>query len=215
MRLCGLDPDNIMDRVRLSGAGSRIPSLRRSILVGSLGFTLVGLTSFAVWAFGGRWLESHVGELGLYVACATVFIGGGSCVFGSLVIGPERVRRFFGLFALSFFLYAGVWTGSFFSLRNKSGEWLATFLGPAILGMTFANEFGALAAVRKIVVVLVAGHSLGYFAGSILHGAFPGLIGKLLWGAAYGLGFGAAIGCALYLCQQRVRERLATSVESP
>jgi hypothetical protein len=168
----------------------------------------VSLAAFAVWSWWGDWLSAHVGELGLYAACAAVLIGGGGAVFSQVIIGPERLRRFYGLFALAFFLYAGVWTGSFFSMRGKSGEWLGALLGPAILGMTFANAFGAPAAVRKVVLVLIASHALGYFAGSFLYTTFPGTTGKLLWGAAYGLGYGGGIGYTLYACQEPAREAL-------
>ncbi|HKS38747.1 MAG TPA: hypothetical protein VJW76_16250, partial [Verrucomicrobiae bacterium] len=208
MHLFGLDPDSIVSRVNSSSSAPRIPSLAESMAVGSLGFAGVSAVAFGVWAWGGRWLHAQAGELGLHAACAAVLIGGGGGVFSRLVIDPERLRRSYALFALAFFLYAGVWTGSYFSLRNRSGEWLGAVLGPAILGMTLANAFGATTAVRKVVVIVVVTHLLGYFAGGFLYEGFPSDTGKLLWGAAYGLGFGAGIGYALYTCQTEVRQRL-------
>jgi hypothetical protein len=208
MRLFGLDPDSVVWRVNSSSSPPGIPSLAESLAVGSLGFAGVSVAAFGVWVWGGRWLHAHVGELGLYAACAAVLIGGGGAVFSRLVIDPERLRRFYRLFALAFFLYAGVWTGSYFSLRNKSGEWLASLLGPAILGMTLANAFGASGVRRRMGAVLFGTHSLGYFVGSLLYDTFARPTGMLLWGAAYGLGFGAGIGYALYACQAEVRQRL-------
>lgn len=208
MHLFGLDPDSVVSRVNSSGTAPRIPPLAESIAVGSLGFAAVSVASFAVWAWGGRWLHAQAGELGLYAACAIVLIGGGGGVFSRLVIDTDPLRRFCGLFALAFFLYAGVWTGSFFSLRTKSGEWLASLLGPAILGMTLVNAFGAQGVRRKVGAVLFGTHSLGYFAGSLLYDTFARPAGMLLWGAAYGLGFGAGIGYTLYTCQAEVRLRL-------
>lgn len=205
MRLFGLDPDSVVSRVNSGGSPPSIPSLAESMAIGSLGFAAVAVAAFGVWAWGGPWLHARVGELGLHAACAVVLIGGGGGVFSRLVIDPERLRRFYGLFALAFFLYAGVWTGSYFSLRNKSGEWLASLLGPSILGMTLANAFGATGVRRKVGAVLFGTHSLGYFAGSLLYDTFAK---PLLWGAAYGLGFGAGIGYTLYACQDEVRQRL-------
>lgn len=206
----GLDPESVAARALSSGSSPRIPSLQESLIIGSLGFAAISLASFGLWAWRGQWLSRNFGELGLYASCALVLIGGGGAVLGRLVIGPARSMRFYGLFALAFFLYAGVWIGSYFSLRNKSGEYLASLLGPAILGMTLANAFGAPGAVRKAVIVLIASHAFGYFAGSFLHTTFAGAGGQLLWGAAYGLGLGAGLGFALHVCQGPVRERLKT-----
>ena len=208
MKWFGLDPDSVAARLEASGRQEHVPSLRESILVGGVGFAAVGLAAFGVWAGVGPWLDKHVGELGLYAACAVVLIGGGGGVFGRLVIGPGRLRRFCGLFALGFFLYAGAWTGSFFSLQSQSGEWLGSVLGPAILGMTLVNAFSAPGAVKEVVAVLCLTHSIGYFAGRFLYGAIPPPIGNLFWGAAYGLCFGAGIGFALFVCQEAIRARL-------
>jgi len=208
MPLFGLDSESVVARARSRGSAPQIPSLGESIAVGGIGFGAVSLAAFGLWARAGRWLSEHTGELGLYASCALILIGGGGAVLSRLVIGPERLRRFFGLFALAFFLYAGVWTGSYFSMRSKSGECLASLLGPGILAMTFANAFGAPSTVRKVMFALIVTHALGYFAGGFLYRAFPGETGKLLWGGAYGLGFGSGIGYALHACQAPTREAL-------
>lgn len=183
--------------------------MAQSVVSASLGFGVVSVAAFAVWAWGGAWLGAQVGELGLYAACSLVLIGGGGLVLSPLIIGPGGRGRFCWLFALAFFLYAGVWTGSYFSLRSRSGEFLAALLGPAILGMTLANAFAAPGSLRKIVSVLCATHAVGYFAGEFLHDRIPGTTGRLLWGLAYGLGFGAGIGFALFVCQGPVRLQLS------
>lgn len=208
MSYFGLDPDSVIARIRASSGPVRVASLPQSVASGSLGLGAVSLASFAVWAWCGQWLHANVGELGLYAACAVVLIGGGGAAFSPLVIGPDRPRRFYGLFALALFLYAGVWTGSYFSLRTKSGELLGSLLGPAILGMTFANAFAAPGAVRKVIAVLFLTHGLGYFAGQLFYEKVHGIPGMLLWGVTYGLGFGAGIGYTLHTCQDAVRHRL-------
>ncbi len=76
------------------------------------------------------------------------------------------------------------------------------------MGCVFASAFGSVRAFVQIILVLFVTHSMGYFIGSVLYSAVPGLAGKLLWGVAYGLGFGAGIGWALHLCQEAVRRKL-------
>jgi len=211
MSLFGFDPESVFGRIQADPSSVRELSLSQSMAAGSLGFAAVSLAAYGVWAWGGRWLGSNLGELGLYTACAAVLIGGGGLVFRPLVIGPAQRGRFFSLFALAFFLYAGVWTGSYFSLRGRSGEWLGALLGPAILGMTFANAFSATGVVHRVVALLFVSHALGYFLGGFLHERVSGVPGILLWGGAYGVGFGAGIGGTLHACQAGIRKRLAAS----
>ena len=169
---------------------------------------MIALVVFAVWAWGGRWITGRVGELGLYAVCSVLFIGGGGWWFGRLVVGSGSLRRFSSLFGLAFFLYAVGWTAAWIALRNRGGEWLGSLLGTILLGSVFASAFGATRALAKVILVLFVTHSAGYFLGSAFYSAVPGLAGKLLWGVAYGLGFGAGIGWALYLCQEAVRWKL-------
>lgn len=182
--------------------------MAQSLVSAGLGFGAVSVGAFAVWAWGGAWLAGRFGELGLYAACSLVLIGGGGLVLSPLIIGPGALGRFCGLFALAFFLYAGVWTGSYFSLRSRSGELLAALLGPAILGMTLANAFATPGSLRKIVAVLCVTHGVGYFAGEYLYASIPGFAGMLLWGLAYGFAFGAGIGFTLFVCQTPIRLHL-------
>jgi len=205
----GLDSESVIARIRNSRAPVRMASLGQSLATGCFGFGAVSVAAFAVWAWGGTWLGARVGELGLYGACGVVLIGGGGLVLSPLLVGPGARGRFCGLFALAFFLYAGVWTGSYFSLRSRSGEVLAALLGPAILGMTLANAFATPGAMRRIVAALCATHAAGYFAGEILYESLDGKAGMLLWGLTYGIGFGAGIGFTLFTCQEPVRSQLA------
>ena len=45
----GLDPQSILDRVKISGDPARVPTLRDSVWRGTIGFTLVSLAGFAPW----------------------------------------------------------------------------------------------------------------------------------------------------------------------
>jgi len=185
-----------------------MPSLAQSILFGSLGFGVVSVGVFATVAFGERWMFQHLGEAGAYGAWALLFMLATGGVMSPLVIGPEKFWRFCGLFALAFFIYAGVWVGTYLSLHGKSGELLASVLGPALLGMTLAKAFDAAHVVPRVAVMLSLTHATGYFIGELLYHNFSAPLGMLLWGVSYGLGFGAGIGRALYACQEPVRERL-------
>ncbi|MBI2929097.1 MAG: hypothetical protein HYY24_25820 [Verrucomicrobia bacterium] len=208
MSLFGLDPESVVARLKSGESAPRAASLASSIGLGGTGFAVIALAAFGVWAWGGRWLTARVGELGLYAICCVLFIGGGGWWFSRFVVGLGNVRRFCGLFAAAFFLYAAGWTVAWVVLRNRSGEWLGSLLGTVLLGCVFASAFGATRALAKVILVLFVTHSAGYFLGSALYSAVPGLAGQLLWGVAYGLGFGAGIGWAIHLCQEPVRRTL-------
>jgi len=47
---------------------TNIPSLRRSLLIGGLGFAAVSLCVFATVAFGERWMYRNLTVIGAYVA---------------------------------------------------------------------------------------------------------------------------------------------------
>ena len=71
-------------------------------------------------------------------------------------------------------------------------------------------------------------NAVGYFAGEWAHNVIPTLkdgamfglgpapstlaiLAKAAWGLFYGLGFGAGIGFAFYVCQEKVRKLLQSS----
>lgn len=116
MSIFKLDPDSVSQRVTARGESPRIRSLWATVLQGALGFGLVGLLAFAVWAWGGRWLMSYVGKYGFYGEVAVAFIGLAGLALGRLVIGPGALARFYGLFTLGFVLYSIVWCAIYFTL---------------------------------------------------------------------------------------------------
>jgi hypothetical protein len=187
------------------------------MLQGSLRFAIVSLAGFAVWAFGGKWFQTHLGEAGLYAACTVVFLGGSGLLLSPLVEGPGAFKRFYAVFIPAFFAYAFVWCAAWFILHFGLGEWLGSFLGTtafaAIIGWRLRNLRG----LGKAMLVLFVCHSAGYFLGGrLMHWLFGptasamfaglskyqiGVLAKLSWGLLYGLGFGAGIGYAFHMFQ--------------
>jgi hypothetical protein len=189
---------------------AEVPSLRRSLLTGGLGFCLVSLCVFATVAFAERWMYARLGLYGAYLAWTALFILSGGFVLGSLVVGRWRLPRFYLLFGLAFFAYAAGWVGSYFALRGAAGEWVGALAGSLLMGSVLAAGFGVARSALNLSAALFVAHSVGYFLGSALNELVGGRAGMLLWGAAYGLCLGAGLGAALHLAQTR-RAALQTS----
>lgn len=182
---------------------SEVPSLRRSLLTGGLGFCLVSLCVFSTVAFAERWMYARLGLYGAYLAWTALFILLGGGVLGSLVVGRWRLPRFYALFGLAFFAYAAGWVGSYFILRGAAGEWVGSVAGALLMGLVLAAGFGVVRFAPNLSAALFVAHSVGYFIGSALNDLVGGRAGMLLWGAAYGLCLGAGLGAALHLAQTR------------
>jgi hypothetical protein len=180
-----------------------VPSLRRSLLIGGLGFCLASLCVFATVAFAERWMYTRLGLAGAYLVWTALFILLGGGVLGSLVVGRWRLPRFYLLFGLAFFAYAVGWVGAYFILRGAAGEWVGSLAGSLLMGCVLAVGFGAARSALNLSAVLFVANSVGYFLGSALNDSVGGRAGMLLWGAAYGLFLGAGLGAALHLAQTR------------
>jgi hypothetical protein len=194
------------------------PTVTRSVLIGTFGFALVSLAGFSVWAFAGQWFYQTVGEAGLYAVSAVVFVGVAGLLLNPLVEGGHRIWRFYKAFVPAFLAYSIVWSLCWFLLKSGKGEWLGSFLGCVAFAWLLGRSLGSTQELWKVILVLFAGHSAGYFLGGIVFvsKSIPdllqglsrqqiGLIRKMLWGLLYGLGFGAGIGYAFYAFQRRLR----------
>src|ERR1044071_6570403 len=169
---------------------------------GSIGFGIVSLAAFSVWAFAGRWFQNHLGEAGLYATCALVFVALSGVTLHRLAgNGPGSALRFYGIFIPAFLAYAIASCLTWFMLRFGRGEWLASLFGSvafvAIMSWRLRNAHRFL----QTSLIVFALHSAGYFlGGQMMHwllssnGSTIAVLAKLTWGLLYGLGFGAGIG---------------------
>lgn len=215
-----LDPQSIAQRAQ----GTEPPSLGMSMLRGIVGFTVVSVAGFAPWAIAGKWLHRHVGEAGMYVACAAVFIALTGPLLHRLILGAGSLGRFYKLFAVTFAAYSAAWIVGWMSLRGNLGSIAGLFAGTAIMGWMLTKAFDAGAQTLKVIAALFLLNTVGYFVGGWFEVALPALhgscalglsratrltLGKLMWGVCYGIGLGAGLGVAFHLCQTEARRLLA------
>jgi hypothetical protein len=209
MDLFGLTADRVMARMRQDD--NSIPSLGRSLLIGSFGFCLASLCVFATVAFAERWMYRNLGLIGAYLVWTVLFIFLGGTFLSPLVIGPDRWRRFQLLYGIAFLLYAAGWVVSYFTLGDDAGAWAGSLLGSILMALVIVLAFGVMKTFFTQFAVLFIANSAGYFLGEMLDRSIRGETGMLLWGVIYGLCLGAGLGLSIFLAQAPLRERLTTS----
>jgi hypothetical protein len=189
----------------------------RAMLSGALGFAVVSLAAYAVWAFAGGWFRGRGGEPAMYAAIAAVFLALTGAVLHPLVRGERRLARFYGAFVPAFFAYAVAWSGFWFWLRYGAGEWLGALAGCAVFVALTAWRLGGWRAFWPALAVFFVLHTAGYFAGGFSMARLMALareaaagsperaqlaaLAKLSWGLFHGLGFGAGLGFAYHALQ--------------
>jgi len=219
-----LGAEEIAARARAAGS-IRVPSLGAFLRRGVIGFTVVSLAGFAPWGLAGRWFHQTVGEAGMYITCAVVFIGLSGPLMHRLIIGPDSLLRFYKLFGLAFAAYSAAWMGAWMSLRGHTGSLVGLLAGTALMGWILCKAFDATRATLAVIGILFVLNALGYFGGGWVEGQVASLkegiagiaaerktrliLAKMLWGLCYGAGFGAGLGLAFYCCQDSVRKLLA------
>jgi hypothetical protein len=220
MALFQLDPASIAARVRASPDPGPLPGFTASLLRGIAGFTIVSVAGFLPWPMLDHWFQ-HAGETELYLVCTAVFIGlSGPCLH-RLIIGPGSLSRFYKLFSLAFIAYAALWVAGWVLVRasgNLHAASLAGLLGGTVaMGAILAFAFDAPGAMPQVILALFVLNTAGYFAGGKIEGHLiidHRLAAMLLWGACYGIGFGAGLGAAFHFCQRRARILLRT-IQAP
>ena len=226
-----LDPESTVTRLKETGAAPRLLPLNTSLLVGALGFGGVSTLVFLVWAMAGGALGHSLGEGGFYAVCALLFVALSGWVLEGLLVERGRLAAFYGLFTGAFGLNAIGWGAAWVTLVRPlsatGAGWVGALAGTALMAGVFCWAFGAGGRFFAVFTVLFACNASGYFLGDYFYAFLKTpraleLIGevdpatlatlrKLLWGVAYGLGFGAGIGFALHQCQEDIRARLTTS----
>jgi len=222
LSLLHLDPEHLAGRLRVAPSASAPPSLSASLLRGSVGFTLVAIAGFAPWALAGRWLHQAIGELGMYLVCAGVFVALSGPLLYRLVIGPRALARFAILFMAAYLSYAALWITAWMTLHGNPGSLTGLACGCLVMGWILCRAFAARGVLAPVVAALLVGNLLGYYGGGYAEAWVAGLsvpgvavitrekvpptaLAMLSWGVCYGFGVGTGLGAALYLCQAEHR----------
>lgn len=192
------------------------PGLGGSMGLGAWGWTVVSLSGYAVWAFGGRAIGGAIGELGLYAVITLVFLSLAGVVLRGLVRGGRGAWGFLRVFLPAFLAYAVVWCGAWFGLGGRLGEWVGSWAGSAVFAAVVCGWFRRWRAWVPGTLVLGVLHAAGYFAGSAWMGWWLGpearelwpesravlaVVAKLGWGLWHGLGFGLGMGYVFHRAQ--------------
>jgi hypothetical protein len=178
-------------------------SLPHALLRGSIGFGIVSVGAFSIWALSSeKWLPFR-SEGGMYLACTWVFLLLSVLILHPLVQGERRMARFAKIFIPAFIAYAALWCVGWFTFGMGKGEWLGSLTGSAAFAGVVMLMLRRQGVWWLATAVLFLTHSAGYFLGGELY--YPSartMMFKLLWGLVYGLGFGAGIGFTFWAAQR-------------
>ncbi|HYF48681.1 MAG TPA: hypothetical protein VEJ63_04715 [Planctomycetota bacterium] len=203
-----LAPDSVLAEIQSSRAPAHVPTLAESIARGTIGFALVSLAGFAPWALAGGWFYRTVGEIGLYVLCALVFMIASGLALHRLIIGPRSLLKFYKLFLLAFTLYSAAWIAAWMLIGGTAGSIVGLLAGTAAMAVVLAAAFVAWSRVALLMFTLFTLNAAGYFLGDWAHDWLKGRAGMFLWGLCFGLGLGAALGLCFHLCQREIRRKI-------
>jgi lysylphosphatidylglycerol synthetase-like protein (DUF2156 family) len=206
MKCFGLTPTSVLERSAPTAINPPA-SLAFSTVYASLSFGFVSLLAYAIWAF-----RLVPGQAAMYCAIAAIYLGLSGLALSRLAIAPKIQIRFSLLFAIAFFVYALFWCLLWFTLKGKyHGDLWGSLLGLAAMTWFFQSAFGSKTDFLAAFAILFLFHSIGYYLGYECNTYFGGSTGRLLWGAAHGLGFGAGLGHLMFHCQKPLND----SVRNP
>ncbi len=173
------------------------------MVYGSVCFGLVSVLAFSIWAF-----KLVPGAGPMFAAIALTFIVLSGLTLSRLISTSVSRLRFSIIFASAFFAYAFFWCVFWFGLKGKyHADLFGSVVGLATLTWILQRALGTgkpSGFLSRFAVVFMF-YTLGYYFGGECYYLVGGSTGRLLWGASYGLGFGAGLGYLLYHCQTRQR----------
>lgn len=177
-----------------SSATRAVPSLTYALIFGAVSFGLVSTLAYTIWAF-----RLVPGTAALYTTTALVYVGLGGLALSQLVPAPGAWKRFPPCFAVVFLAYAALWCLFWFGLRGRyRADLWGAVAGLAAVTWLLQRAFGRRTGFLLAFVVLLGLHSGGYYLGEKLYAVVGRSSGRLFWGAAHGLGFGAGLGFVLW-----------------
>jgi hypothetical protein len=160
--------------------------------------------AYSIWAY-----RLIPGTAAMYATIALVYIGLSGLALGRLVPGAGAGPRFAALFATAFLVYAVIWCAFWFGLKGKHhADLYGAAGGLAAMTWLLHRAFGRRRGLLESFAVLFALHTVGYTLGDDLYALVRGSVGRLLWGAAHGVGFGLGLGYVVHAGLQPLRERL-------
>jgi len=189
---------------------SSAPSLKRSILIGAIGFSITSLIVFGTVAFAQIWMYQHVGVTGAYLVWIALFILLGGGALSPLVKGTLSLMSFYALFGAAFLLYGVAWMAAYFTLKLGAGEWLGSLACSVAMALVLAAAFRVTQKALTFSAILFVSNSAGYFLGSLIYYSWGRPAGLALWGAFYGACLGAGLGAVLYLAQSKQTRAAST-----
>ena len=161
-------------------------------LIPTFFFSLVALISFSMWAFSG-----HVGvnsTTSLYLVCAGIFF-----ILGGLSLIPysgnkgKPVWKLLWVFPLSFLLFALFWCIGWFTFRSHFGEIMGSAVGIVAMTAVIKRALSFDRSVIEAAAVVFLFFTMGYYLGEFAYKEWGGTVGKLGWGAGFGIGLGAGL----------------------